>query len=245
MNHTTTSVQGRLVSTWGTLLLAGVLVQAGVARAQDEGHDKFSITDLKVGQPLLGHEGFVCHKQTPDEVKDRRELHCVKFTDPRCKGKPSAVGELRYGEDAPRGCFLDYSNSATYLDGKLLQTPNTNDSSDKRPILKPLTHLHLTGTRSVPAKIYRISYFVPPDMLTEDTKLYQAMTAKYGEPSYKNPPIDMRWKNGDTALRAECVTDRHCEIWVEDSKFGDLERKWQEEADAKQKAKNAPAAPPL
>lgn len=219
------------------------MLSAPVALA-DEGHDKFTVTDVKLGDALDGRAGYVCEKPAKDE-KAPRERHCVKFIDPRCKGKDSAVGTLRYGEDAPRGCYLDFSSSATYLDGKLQQTPNTNDSSDKRPILKPLQHLHLTGTASKPAKIWRITYFVAPDELREDTKLYQALVTKYGEPTDKNPPSRMKWKLGDTGLDATCVADRNCELVVDDRKFRDLEQKWQEEADAKQRAKNGPAAPEL
>jgi hypothetical protein len=46
-------------------------------------------------------------------------------------------------------------------------------------------------------------------------------------------------------MRARCQPSRYCEIYVEDRKFRDLERRWQEEPDAKARAKNAPAAPKL
>ena len=226
------------------LTLCCLFSLSNFARA-DESHDKFSITDLKIGLPLQGHAGFVCEKPIPADAKEAREKHCVKFNDERCKGKPSATGTLRYGENAPRGCYLDHSSLATYLDGKLMQTPNTGDSTDKRPILKPLLHLHIVGTASEPSKIWHISYFVAPDELTEDTKLYGALFKKYGEPVYKNPPREMRWKHGDAELRAECIPDRNCEIWAQDSKFRWLEAEWQKEADAKKRAKNAPDAPDL
>jgi len=43
---------------------------------------------------------------------------------------------------------------------------------------------------------------------------------------------------------AECDPDRQCEILVEDRKFEDLERRKQEEADAKSRHQNA-ASPQL
>lgn len=212
-----------------------------VANAE-EGHDKFPVLEIKVGDTLEGRAGFTCDKDDPKEVKERR---CVKFLDPRCEGKPGNLGVLRYGDAAPRGCFLDTSSAATYLDGKLQQTPNTGDATDKRPILKPLVHLQLFGTASRPSKVYRMWYLVAPDSLSDDSKLYQALFAKYGEPQEKRSAGDVRWKNGDTSLKATCSKDRNCDLVVEDTKFAELERKWQEEADAKERNKKAPAAPKL
>ncbi|MBL8952075.1 MAG: hypothetical protein JNK82_14925 [Myxococcaceae bacterium] len=221
------------------LTLCAVLPLAALA---DEGHDKFSIMELKLSLAIDEQKGFTCEKVSGKDAQERR---CVKFMDPRCEGKATGIGTLRYGETAPRGCYLDPSSVATYLDGKLMQTPNTGDASDKRPILKPLLFLQLVGTASKPSKVYRMRYFVAPDELSEGSKLYQALTARYGEPSYKNPPNDMRWKHGDTSLRASCTPHRNCELLVEDSKFEQLERKWQEDADAKERQKAAPEAPKL
>lgn len=223
-------------------ILFAVVGLVSLVASADESHDKFTILEVKIGQPIEGKAGFACDKDDPKEVKER---HCVKFTDPRCDKKPGALGVLRYGETPPRGCFLDVSSAATYLDGKLQQTPNTGDATDKRPILKPLGHLHLQGTASRPSKVFRIWYLVPPDQLTDDSKLYQALLAKYGEPTQKRPPDDMRWSHGDAKLRATCVRDRNCDLIVEDTKFADNERKWQEEADSKERNKKAPEAPKL
>ncbi|MBL8909979.1 MAG: hypothetical protein JNM17_04655 [Archangium sp.] len=208
----------------------------------DEGHDKFNVLEIKIGDAIEGRKDFTCDKDDPKEVKERR---CVKFLDPRCEGKPGKLGVLRYGDAAPRGCFLDTSSAATYLDGKLQQTPNTGDATDKRPILKPLVHLQLIGTQSRPSKVFRMWYVVAPDSLSDDSKLYGALFAKYGEPSEKRGADDVRWKNGDTSLKATCNKDRNCDLVVEDLRFAELERKWQEEADAKEKNKKAPAPPKL
>ncbi len=202
-------------------------------------HDTFAVQDVKIGMPIEGRPGFTCDKEIVG--KDR---HCVKFLDKRCSGRPASVGVKRYSDAAPLGCFMDYSANATYLDGKLLQTANSGDSTDKRPMLSPLINIQLTGTRSSPSKIYQIHYMFAVDELTEDSKLYGALVAKYGEPSSKNPPIEMRWKSEDTKLKAVCQHD-HCEIIVEDNAFEDLERRKQEEADSQTRHKNAPAAPDL
>jgi hypothetical protein len=64
------------------------------------------------------------------------------------------------------------------------------------------------------------------------------MVAKYGEPSYKNPPNEMRWKDDNTEMRANC-DNVSCEIVVKDSAFEDVERRRQEEIDSKQRHENA------
>jgi hypothetical protein len=221
----------------------GDLVSAA-APSGGSAHDTFAVLDVKIGMPVEGQPGFTCTKPKPG--KELEDVHCVKFLDKRCAGKPTNIGTLRYGEDAPAGCYLDYSNAATYLDSSLQQTANTGDTTDpaQRNPRKPLTNLHITGTQSKPSKIYEIWYTFPPDDLGEDSKLYKAMTAKYGEPSYKNAPTEMRWSRDDTKLKAECSRDRQCQILVQDSKFGGLERRKQEEADARARRQNA-AAPQL
>lgn len=222
-------------------LLATLAVLAPTGRASaDEGWDKFTLLDLKIGMPVQ-QTGFACAKQRGKDIED---THCVKFTDPRCNGKPGAIGFKEYRDHAPPGCYLDYSSNATYLDDSLMQTPNTGDSTDRRPIKKPLTNLHLIGTRSKPSKIYRMYYMVPPDDLAEDSKLYKALAAKYGEPVERHSG-KVRWKLDNTKLEAYCIAERNCEITVEDLKFEDNERRKQEEADAKAKRKAAPDAPPL
>jgi hypothetical protein len=217
------------------VVLLGGTATADSTRAPSA-HDKFAVLDLKIGMAIDGRPGFVCAKQ-PDatQLADR---HCVKFVDTRCKGQAANIGSLRYGQKAPLGCYLDYSNSATYLDGKLLQTPNTGDTSDTRPVLKPLMNVHIVGTKSKTAKIYRIHYMLALDELTEDSKLYGALVGKYGEPSYKNPPNEMRWRAEDTKAKASC--DRaSCEIVVEDEKFEALEERKQDEADSRARHQNA------
>jgi hypothetical protein len=219
-------------------------VPAAAAAASGNAHDTFAVLDVKIGMAVEGRPGFTCTKQPAD--KDLEDTHCVKFLDSRCSGHPVSIGQKRYSEKAPLGCYLDYSNMATYLDGTLQQTANTGDNSDpaERHPRKPLMNLHIVGTQSKPSKIYRIWYTTAPDELAEDSKIYKAMVAKYGEPSYKNAPNEMRWRRDDTTVKAECDPLRQCVIYVEDSKFEDLERRKQEEADAKTRHQNA-ASPQL
>jgi hypothetical protein len=199
------------------------------------------VLDFKIGMVATGKAGFVCAK--PSGNTGREDTHCVKFLDPRCANKPTKVSVLRYGEDAGPGCHFDPITNVTRLDNKALQTANTNDSTDHTPIRKPLENVHLIGTQSEPSKIYAIRYMLGFDELTEDSKLYRAMIAKYGEPSYKNPPNEMRWKGDDTRLTANC--DRaHCEIFVQDSAFEGFERNRQAEVDGKARRETA-AAPKL
>jgi hypothetical protein len=220
------------------ILAAALLCGLVPASAGPSGaHDKFSVLDLKIGMTLDGQKGFACIKpneHTPDP-------HCVKFVDSRCAGKPAAIGQLAYGEKAPKGCYLDYSSNATFLDGALQQTSSTGSVEDERkPIKKPLENVHLVGTQSNPSKIYRIDYMLGFDDLAEGSKLYKATTAKYGEPSYKNPPNEMRWKDDTTKLSANC--DRaSCEIRVEDSAFEQAENEQQKQGDTKSRHQSADA----
>jgi hypothetical protein len=201
-------------------------------------HDRFSVLDLKIGMVVTGRSGFVCAKASGNT--GREDTHCVKFVDSRCANQPTKISVLRYGESSSAGCHFDPSSNATRLDNKLMQTANTGDTTDHTPIRKPLENIHIIGTQSEPSKIYAIRYMLGFDELTEDSKLYRAMVAKYGEPSYKNPPNEMRWRGDDTKLTASC--DRiHCEIFVEDSRFEDFERERQAEADGKARRETATA----
>ncbi|MEO7092085.1 MAG: hypothetical protein ABI175_02465 [Polyangiales bacterium] len=204
-------------------------------------HERFKVLEVTLGMVMTAPPGFTCAK--PSGNTGREDMHCVKFLDSRCAGKPQSISVLRYGQDAGPGCHFDPSSQATRLDNKLQQTANTGDSTDHTPIRKPLENISITGTRSEPSKIYAIKYMLGFDELTEDSKLYRAMVSKYGEPSSKNPPNEMRWRGDDTRMIANC--DRiHCEISVEDGKLDELERNRQEEADGKARRETA-AAPSL
>ena len=202
--------------------------------------DKFAVVGFKVGMPLEGHKGFVCNA-TPAE-RYYLDRQCVKFLDPRCAGKPAKIGSKKYSETPPAGCFMDQSNYATYLDGTLM-TP-------------PLLGVHLGGTQSVPSKIFQIRYTFAADDLTDDSKLGAALIAKYGEPSDRNPPIEMKWKLGSPDLLAACrmtggqtAQERnkgeYCTITVLDEELERFEREQQELKDSQDRRSKAPAPPPL
>jgi hypothetical protein len=220
-------------------LIVFLLAAGGSALA--DVHDTFAVLDLKIGMPIEGHAGFICAKQPSGQ--DLSDSHCVKFMDSRCKGRPLAIGEKRYSDKPPAGCFFDYSNQATYLDGVLQQTANTGDNSDpnQRNPRKPLMNVHIIGTPSRPSKIYWIRYTFTPDDLADDSKLYKALVAKYGEPTYKNQPGELRWARDTTKLKVECDPTRQCELQVDDDKLDDLERQKQQEADARTRHQNAEA----
>jgi hypothetical protein len=218
---------------------------AGGATAATSGndHDRFSIQNVKIGMPVEGRDGFVCAKAIADE-----DRHCVKFLDSRCSDLPANIGVLRYGEKAPLGCFFDYSSTASYLDGTLMQESSEVragvSGAKSRPERRGLTSLSTRGTQSKPSKIYRMEYTFEFDQLTEDSKLYKALAAKYGEPSYKNPPDQMKWKGDQTAVDATCAY-LNCTMIIEDGHFEEVERRKQEEADSREQRKNAPAPPKL
>ena len=197
-------------------------------------HDKYSVIDVKVGMPVKRAD-FVCAK--PSGNIGREDTHCVKFLDPRCANKATHIASLGYGEHAPVGCHHNTSN-ITYLDGTLMKTPNTGDSTDKRPILLPLINIHIIGTRSEPSKVYRIDYTVAPDDLTEDSKLYKTLVGKYGEPTERHGWV--KWKGTTTEVKVDCERDS-CTISVSDRNFEGNERRRQEEADADAKRQTAPA----
>lgn len=227
------------VKSYGMLAVFLLASSARVAAA-DEAHDKLNVMDLKIGMPIEGHPGFTCEKEKRTESGERQDRHCVKFIDDRCKGKPAALGYKRYGEKAPKGCYLDYSSQATFLDDLLMQDPNTNDTSQRRNGRRPLANVHLIGTEASPSKIYKIYYMFAEDDLAETSKLYKALVAKYGE-ARDSRPGRMRWKIDSTELEAECTPDSHCQIIVNDRKFEESEEDAQKEADAQKKRDAAPA----
>jgi len=195
--------------------------------------------DIEIGMPIK-HEGYTCTPLDPNA-----DSHCVKFLDTRCAGKPTGIHELRYGEEPPLGCFYDQSSAATYLDGVLQQTPMVNNRNERprSEVKKPLENVALTGTQSKPSKIYEIRYMLGYDDLREDSKLYTALRAKYGEARDKNPPNAMKWHLDNTDMEADCDW-AHCSLRVIDREFDHAEDARQVESDASAQHQNA-AAPKL
>ncbi len=231
----------RTLTVLTVVALAGVSSQQRAAAAEPAGaHDKLFVLDVKLGMPLDGRPGFTCTKEKRTASGDREERHCVQFVDDRCKGRPAGIGAKRYGEKAPKGCYLDHSSHATYLDDLLMQDPNTGDSSQARNGRKPLANVHLLGTRSTPSKIYEIEYmFAEDDLLDENSKLHKALIAKYGEPTEIHSG-KMKWRLESTELVAQCTPNQNCSIDVEDRKLRENVEDEQNQADAQKKRDAAP-----
>jgi hypothetical protein len=212
--------------------LIGVLGTAASAHAGGPS-DIVIVDGVKIGMPVESLPGFVCDKPQPGP--DRSDRHCVKFTDSRCAGKAAKVGSLRSNQEAPLGCFLD--GRATYLDGKLMQSHGDYNAERWK---KPLLHIAVSGTRSVPSKVYEVEYWVEEEPLTDDSKLYRALASKYGTPSDKRS--DVRWRVDTVEVKAEYLEHQYSSVLVGDRKFEDAERNKQEAADAQARQSGAPLA---
>lgn len=232
-------LQSRRASLLAFLALPLFAASFEIAQAASDAHDKLSVMDVKIGMPLEGRPGFTCDKEKLTASGEREDRHCVKFIDDRCKGLPANVSRKGYGEKAPKGCYLDHSSQATFLNDVLMQDPK-GDTSQARNGRRPLANVHIIGTESSPSKIYKIYYMLPEDDLSESSKLHKALVAKYGEPRDIRSGM-MKWKIDTTELTAECIAESHCEIIVLDRKFEEAEESAQKEADAGKKRDAAPA----
>lgn len=225
-----------------SLVVASLFV-ASFALAQDaesDPHAKLSILELKIGMPMQ-QPGFVCAK----DAGPYNGAECVKFLDPRCKGKPSNIGPRRYGDTPPRGCFLEERTVSTFLDGVLKQQrQEVSQGSEKQdPARFPLINVHTYGTKSKPSKIARIVYTMAVDELASGdqpsgSKLYTALVAKFGKPR-EIWSGKVKWREGETNMEAYCDLNI-CTLEVEDKTFEQAENQAQEEADTAERQKKAP-----
>ncbi|MBL0217873.1 MAG: hypothetical protein IPQ07_28840 [Myxococcales bacterium] len=204
-------------------------------------HDKLAILEFKIGMPIV-QPGFVCAK----DAGFYNGAECVKFLDRRCTGVAANIGEKRYGDKAPRGCFMEAKSVATYLDGVLMQQhQEVSQGSEKPdPARYALVNVHTYGTKSTPSKISRIVYTMAMDELASGdkpsgSKLYNALVAKYGAPK-EVWSGKVKWRAGETYLEGYCDLGL-CTLQVEDRNFEENENQRQEEADAKVRQNNAPA----
>ena len=212
-----------------------------IAKAVDA-HDKLKVLDLKIGMSVDAAKGFTCTKEKWTQSHVRIGPICVKFLDERCKGKPSAIGSLSYNEKAPKGCHYDPSSMATRLDNTIMQDPHSGATDQPHNGRKPLNNVAFHGTKSDSSKIYRIEYMLDEDdVKSKDSKIYKALVAKYGEPTYPEHSGKVTWKADGTELIAYCQTNANCTISVSDSNFESLENDEQKAIDAKKKASSAPA----
>jgi hypothetical protein len=161
---------------------------------------------------------------------------CVKFLDERCAGRPTKINHVSSSSDRPAGqlCFMDEGNGGTYLDGKFMSPP--------------LSAIAIVATDTSRPRVYEIRYTFAKDMLTTDSKLGQALIAKYGKPSHVDPPTRMDWTAADAQLGASCgasegAQGNYCTLTVSDTTLLDSERSKQKAADEQVAKQSAPAAP--
>ncbi len=201
-----------------------------------KGWTTFAVQGTKLGSPLEQVPGFTCGPPPGTDGFTTQNHSCVKFTDARCKGKPTKIHHIRTASDIPKGqtCFMDEFTGATYVDGAYAETP--------------LQNIRLVGTNTTAPLVFQIHWILPADDLTEDSNLGKALLAKYGTPTYSQMPRDMSWDLGDLRLAASCNTQggvRYCEIVAEDRTIDSTERGLQDEADDAARKRAAPAAPNL
>lgn len=213
----------------------------GVYPDHQKAWDAFAIQGIKLGLPLEKQAGFTCGPPPGTDGFTTQNHSCVKFLDERCKGRKTKIHHIRVAADLPKGqtCFMDEFNGGTYL-----------DREHKAP---PLFALRITGTDTSNPLIFEIRYTFAADDLTSDSRLGRALIAKYGQPTYANPPTQMMWERGDTRLSAACrgIGGDHadqgefCEIIVEDRKLDQIERSIQDDANTAARAHAAPPPPSL
>ena len=215
--------------------------EVGSVTGDTDAHAKLGILDLQIGMPMQ-QAGFTCAQ----EGSVYYGAECVKFLDPRCKGKDSHVEPKRYGQQAPRGCFIEAATVATFLDGLLLQQHMEVSLGQEKAdaAMYPLVNVHTYGTLSKPSKIARILYTMTIDDLASgdqasDSKLYKALVGKYGKPK-EIWSGKVKWSAGSTELVAYCDTGM-CSLEATDTMFEKNEANRQEEQDAKVRQNNAPA----
>jgi hypothetical protein len=199
---------------------------------------KSALKDIVLGTEFYKVAGFSCGPDPGSKGFTTYRHTCVKFLDDRCKGRELKIFHIRTTADLPRGqtCFMDEGSGATYL--------------DRQYMVQPLSALAVVATDTTAPVIYEINLTLPADDLTETSNLGKALIAKYGQPTYSQPPSTMRWDMGDVHLSATCrvsqgPTGEYCTIQVSDTVLLDAERAIQQAADEQQRHAQAPPAPKL
>ena len=196
---------------------------------------KFTVQGIELGTPLSKLSGFTCD----DKVGQYRHT-CVKFLDPKCKGRKTFVKFISFSSDVPKGqgCTYNSDGGGTYLDRQM-------------PTI-PLFAVAVVGTDTPVPRAYEIRFTFALDQLTDDSNIGKALLAKYGTPDFKNPPMQMRWNvpgMDDLFLMAECGgsagPDAHCLVQAYDGPLLDAERSINQAAGDDAKIKGGPAAPKL
>jgi hypothetical protein len=189
---------------------------------------------VTIGTEMSKLVGFTC-EANPGKYR----YTCVQFLDARCQGKPTKIKPANMLSEVPRGqsCFLDTSQAGTYLD-TVFQSP-------------PLSAVWVVGTDTSTPKVYEINFTFARDVLTEDSKLGKALTAKYGKPDSTNGDFQWSWNFGsEMMLSANCgatqgPTGDYCSLKAYDGTFLDTERSIQKARDEEKTKRDAPAAPAL
>jgi hypothetical protein len=196
---------------------------------------KFTVQGIELGSPLSKLSGFTC-----DEKVGEYRHTCVKFLDPRCKGRKTYVKFINFSSDVPKGqgCTYNSDGGGTYL--------------DRKPAEVPLFAVAVVGTDTPVPRAYAIRFTFALDQLTDDSNIGKAMLAKYGTPDFKNPPMQMRWNApgiNDLYLEGACGEsqgpDAHCLVQAYDGPLLDAERSIKQAAGDDAKIQNGPAAPKL
>lgn len=213
----------------------------GVYREHEKAWARFAIQGIKLGAPLDKQAGFTCGPAAGYDGMVASNHSCVRFTDDRCKGRPTKIHVISTPADTPKGqaCFMDENTGSTYL--------------DRQFTMPPITGIQLIGTNTSAPLISQLKYTFAADDLTASSNLGKALIAKYGKPQYSNEPIQMAWTDGDVKLSADCrlVAGEHaaqgdyCTITVEDNKLEQTERSIQQDADDEARKSSAPEPPPL
>jgi hypothetical protein len=194
---------------------------------------KLTLKDIVIGTEFYKVPGFTCGPDPAARGFSTYRHTCVKFLDERCDGRPSKINHVSSNSDIPHGraCFMDEGSGGTYLDHNIASPP--------------LSAITIVATDTSAPRVYEIRFTLAKDTLTEDSKLGQALIAKYGRPTYVNAPIQMTWTVGDTQLDATCNDSLgpprdYCALQVSDTVLLASERSIQKAMDEEQQRKNAP-----
>jgi hypothetical protein len=199
---------------------------------------RFAVQHIELGTAFDKVPDMTCGPDPASQGYSTYRHTCVRFLDERCAGRPSKIHHIRSTADLPGGqsCFMDEGSGATYLDRKH-QVPE-------------LFSIAVVATDTRAPRVYEIAYTFPKDLLTPDSKLGQALIAKYGTPSSTTPPIRMSWTAGNVRLDAACGATEGpqgelCTLTVGDTDLLDSERAKQKAADEAAEKRNAPPPPQL
>jgi hypothetical protein len=177
---------------------------------------KFTVQGIELGTPLSKLSGFTC-----DDKPGEYQHTCVKFLDPKCKGRKTYVKFINFSSDVPKGqgCTYNSENGATYLDRQSPTVPLFTFVLDQ-----------LTDDSNIGKAL--IAKYGTPDYKNAPMQM-----------RWNAPGIN------DLYLMAECGgsagPDAHCLVEAHDGPLLDAERSIKQAAGDEAKIKGGPAAPKL